>query len=299
MRAMSQTSSDAKHGIPGSIAQVSVMMRYTFRDYLRSRRFAILLVIMVLIGGGLTIALAYFGIGSFTASGTISPSSTTASLGFYSGFWGFAGDLAVIAGIFFGGDAISGEFQNKTGYFMIPNPIRRSSVYIGKWLAAFTAGTIALAVYTVFCICNGLYYGFSIPTQFVESFAFTWFYLLAILGFTFFFSSLFKSSSYSFLVTFLLFFFAFGILDLLVTDLAHIEPWFLLTYGAGIITDVLVSPYPAHATNISGVFGRGGASAPTFLTYNPTIPEGLAIIAIYFIVTAALGLLLFERKEFN
>ena len=28
-------------------------------------------------------------------------------------------------------------------------------------------------------------------------------------------------------------------------------------------------------------------------------PEGLAIIGVYFIVTAILGLILFERKEFN
>jgi len=278
---------------------VGLMMRYTFNEYLRSRRFAILMVIMVLIGGGLTVALAYYGIGSFTAGGSVSASSTAASLGFYSGFWGFASDLAVIAGIFFGGDAISGEFQNKTGYFMIPNPVRRSSVYVGKWLAAFTAGTIALFVYTGFCLANGLYYGFGIPTQFVESFAFTWFYLVAVLGFTFFFSSLFKSSAYSFLVTFLLFFFAFGIIDLLATDLAHIEPWFLLSYGAGIISDVLMATYPAHTTTISGVFGRGSSSSPTFLTYNPTIPEGLIIISVYFAVTAVLGLVLFERKEFN
>lgn len=298
MRTMSRLPTKAD-SIPSSLAQVLVMTRYTFRDYLRSRRFAILLVIMVLIGGGLTVALAYYGIGSFTAGGAIPASSTAASLGFYSGFWGFAPDLAVIAAIFFGGDAISGEFQNKTGYFMIPNPIRRSSVYVGKWIAAFIAGTIALVVYTMFCIGNGFYYGFGLPTQFVESFAFTWFYLVAALGFTFFFSSLFKSSAYSFLVTFLLFFFAFGIVDLLLTALAHIEPWFLLTYGAGIIGDILMSPYPAHTTTASGVFGRGGANAPAILTYNPTIPEGLAIIAIYFIVTAALGLLLFERKEFN
>lgn len=298
---MSDTSAASTHAdrVPNSITQVGLMLRYTFNDYLRSRRFAILMAIMVLIGGGLTIALAYFGIGSFTASGTVAPSSTAASLGFYSGFWGFASDLAVIAGIFFGGDAISGEFQNKTGYFMIPNPIRRSSVYIGKWLAALIAGTIALLVYTAFCLGNGLYYGFGIPTQFLESLAFTWFYLVAALGFTFFFSSLFKSSAYSFLVTFLLFFFIFGIIDLLATDLAHIEPWFLLTYGAGIIADVLMLTYPAHTSTVQGVFGRGGANAPSFLTYNPTIPEGLAIIAVYFIVTAALGLLLFERKEFN
>ena len=33
--------------------------------------------------------------------------------------------------------------------------------------------------------------------------------------------------------------------------------------------------------------------------YNVAVPEGLAIIGIYFIVTAILGLVLFERKEFT
>ena len=35
------------------------------------------------------------------------------------------------------------------------------------------------------------------------------------------------------------------------------------------------------------------------MSYNATIPEGLAIIAVYLIVTAIIGLVLFERKEFT
>jgi hypothetical protein len=34
-------------------------------------------------------------------------------------------------------------------------------------------------------------------------------------------------------------------------------------------------------------------------TYTPFISEGLVIIAIYFIITATIGLFLFERKEFT
>jgi ABC-2 type transport system permease protein len=294
VRTMSNpTTTKTTNTVPGSLAQVLVMMKYTFQDYLRSRRFAILMVIILLVGGGLTVALAYYGIGSFTGGGTISASA--ASLGFYSGFWGFAPDVAILAGIFFGGDAISGEFQNKTGYFMIPNPIRRSSVYVGKWLAAFIAGSIAFFVYTAFCLGNGLYYGFGIPTQFAESFVFAWFYLVAVLGFTFLFSSLFKSSAYSFLVTFLLFFLAFSIINVLVSNLAHIEPWFLLTYGADIIGNILIVPYPQHQSSLA----RGGPATANLIMYNATVPEGLAIMLVYFLVTAALGLLLFERKEFN
>ncbi len=34
-------------------------------------------------------------------------------------------------------------------------------------------------------------------------------------------------------------------------------------------------------------------------TFTATIPEGLTIMAVYFIVTAPVGVILFEMKEFN
>jgi ABC-2 type transport system permease protein len=284
-------SSAPRNKVPNSITQVGITMRYTFLDYLRSRRFAILLGIMLLISAILTIVVAYYRPASFLRS----------VLSFYSGWWGMSATfVAILSGIFFGGDAISGEFQNKTGYFTIPNPIRRSSVYIGKWISAFIASSIILFIFTAITLANEAYYfGLNIPWQFGESFLFAWFYLVAVLGFTFFFSSLFKSTSYSILVTAILFLFAFTLIQTLVSALAQIEPWFILTYGSQIIGNVLATTYPEHVTKTAG-FGPGaGAGAPTFTTFNVTIPEGLAIIAVYFLVTAALGLILFERKEFN
>lgn len=280
------------HGVPSSMTQVGITMRYTFLDYLRSRRFVILLGIVLAISVLLTAVVAYYRPPNFVSSGTLS---------FYSSWFGlFTTLVIVLSGIFFGGDAISGEFQNKTGYFTVPNPIRRSSIYIGKWLSAFAASSIVLLIFTAITVANeALYFPISIPWQFAESVLFAWFYLAAVLGFTFFFSSLFKSTSYSILVTAILFLFAFTLIETLVADLAQIEPWFILTYGSEIIGNVLMSPYPQHTATTQGIFGRGGAAARTFTTYNVTIPEGLAIIGIYFIVTAVLGLVLFERKEFN
>ena len=40
---------------------------------------------------------------------------------------------------------------------------------------------------------------------------------------------------------------------------------------------------------------KGGGTT----TFTATIPEGLTIMAVYFIVTALVGLILFEMKEFN
>ena len=142
--------------------------------------------------------------------------------------------MIVFCAVFFGGDAISGEFQNKTGYFLVGNPVRRSSIYIGKWIAAFVASLIIMSIFTVIAIANGFgYFGLVIPNQFVEAFALTILYLVSALGFTFFFSSLFKSASMSIMVTVILLLFGFTLIDTLLTNLVHIEPWFSLVMAQG------------------------------------------------------------------
>jgi ABC-2 type transport system permease protein len=132
----------------------------------------------------------------------------------------------ILTAVFFGGDAISGEFQNKTGYYLIPNPVKRTSVYAGKWIAAFIASSIAVGVFVLAALGNfGYYFGAGVPVQFVESLIFAWVFLAAVLGSSFFFSSLFKSSSYSILVTAVLFLFGFNLIERLEETFAQSEPW--------------------------------------------------------------------------
>jgi ABC-2 type transport system permease protein len=286
--------SSARNKVPSSVSQVGIISKYELLNYFRSRRFFVLLVISGAIAGVLTAVVAYYGVATFG----------TTSLEFYSRWWGFSATYVIIfCAIFFGGDSISGEFQNKTGYFLVGNPLRRSSVYVGKWLAALTASLIIIGVFTAITLGNGIYYfGADVPYQFGESILFCVVYLIAILGFTFFFSSLFKSSSTSILVTAILLLFGFNIISALVTNIAHAEPWFLLTYGAEIIGNVLTNPYPQHETTVTSPFGPGGGpggNRVSFTQYNATVPEGLAIMVIYFVATIVLGLVLFEKKEFT
>src|SRR6266550_3879196 len=270
--------------LPSSVSQVGTITKYELVNYFRSRRFFVLLIIGVIIGALLTALVGYYRPSGFLSS----------PLDFYSNWW--AGSITfviILSGIFYGGDAISGEFQNKTGYFLVANPLRRSSIYIGKWLGALTASLMVLAIYAAITVGNGLYYfGANVPYQFAESLSFSILYLIAVLGFTFFFSSLFKSSSMSILVTAILFLFAFSLIQLIVSGLVQIEPWFIITYGSGIIGNVLMDTYPTTQP----IRGPGGRDSTTFAA---TIPEGIAILVAYFFVTAILGLVLFEGKEFT
>jgi ABC-2 type transport system permease protein len=282
---MIQPISNKKNKVPGSASQLGTIAEYEFKNYFGSRRFYILLIIVLLVSALLTVVVGYYRPASFLAN----------ELGFYASWWGTSATFVIIlSGIFFGGDAISGEFQNKTGYYLIPNPVRRSSIYVGKWLSAFAASAIILAIFMGLTVANGMYYfGANVPYEFVESAVFAFIYLAAVLGFTFLFSSLFKSSTSSILLTAILFLFAFSLVQTLLSSLVKIQPWFMLTYGAQIIGNVLTVPYPANivTTHLPEGF--------TLTTYNATVPEGLALMLVYCVVTAILGLVLFERKDFT
>jgi ABC-2 type transport system permease protein len=265
--------------------QALLMSRYQFRDYLRSQRFILMLAIVGFLATVLSIVVLHY-----RPAGLIDSSTA-----FYGSFWvGGVEILIVFSGIIFGGDAIAGEFQNKTGYFLMGLPIKRWSVYAGKYLAAFLASIVTIGVYFVYLVVFGWYFmgPAALSVALLQSLLIAILYLSALLGFVFLFSSLFKSSLYAVLVVAVLFLFGFSIVQALVVDLVHIEPWFLLSYASNFTNSVIAYPLtgvPAHVTQVG----------PGFNFYKPTYAEGLTIMAGYFGWTTIGGLLLFEREEFT
>lgn len=275
-----------------SLDQTLRLARYQLRDYLRSRRFILMMGLVAVIGGLVTAIVAYFRPPSFLAD----------PLSFYTTLWGGGvATVIVFAAVIFGGDAIAGEFQNRTGYFLMGLPIKRPVIFVGKYLAALVAAFTAVVAYLVILLANGVYYfgGGAFPWQLGPSFVLAVVYLLAVLGATFLFSSLFKTSTYATLVVAILFIFGFQLLEALVQGLAHVTPWFIISFAQGSIGEVLSttcenSPGPHTCTTA----GPGGQTFMTMVN-NPTIPEGIAIMLGYFLVTTLLGLLVFDREEFS
>jgi ABC-2 type transport system permease protein len=288
-------------------SQIGTVTKYNFLNYLRARRFYVMLAIILSVSVALTLLIGYYR--PVTILGIPGTPSSVAVLGFYGAAWGdFATLVVILSAILFGGDAISGEFQNRTGYFLIPNPVRRSAIYTGKWIAALVASTIILGIFALAILANGLYYfPGQVPWQFEQSFVFAWIYMVAALSLTFAFSSLFKTSVVSILMCFIMLFLVYNLMDTILPIVAGVEPWFSLTYGAGIVANIMQNPFPDHMVTepLRAAFGGGGAgnsTAParfTITVYNATVPEGLVILLAYFVVMAVVGLVLFERKEFT
>jgi len=285
----SATPSTTQLRVPPSLQQVAKLTRYQLREYVRSRRFLSLAAIIVAIGAILTTVVAYY-------HGTLG-SLVTDNLAFYGTFWGGGVDLVIVlSAVFFGGDAIAGEFQNKTGYFLMGLPVRRATVYAAKYIAALLASIAMLGLYLAILLGNGAYYLHlnALPWQLGLSLVLALVYLGAVLGATFLFSSLFKTSAYGFVLTAILFLFGFTLIGDLITGLVKIEPWMVISYAESTIAG-------AFSANINwGLTATVSTSPFTGATsYSAGIAEGIVIMLVYLVGTAAAGLWLFEHEEFN
>ncbi len=277
---------------PDSLQQITKLTRFQLYEYVRSRRFVAMLGIVAIIGVILTALVGHY------RGGLVS-----SNIAFYGSFWGGgASFLVVLSAVIFGGDAIAGEFQNKTGYFLMGLPIRRATIYVGKFLAAFLASVVVLGFYLLILLGNGVFYFGSgaLPWQLPVSLIIALVYLAAVLGTTFLFSSLFKTSAYGFALTAILFLIGFSILQALIVDLVHIEPWMVISYANSSIGNIF------NPTVNWGIFGtitttstRIGRAAVTVTTYTAGIAESIVIMIGYLLVTAVAGLYLFEREEFT
>lgn len=278
--------------VPDTFQQILRLSRFQLADYLRSRRFVLMLGLVAAIGAILTAVVAYFRPAIFLGN----PAD------FYGVLWGSGVTIVIVfAGVIFGADAIAGEFQNKTGYFLMGLPLRRITVYVGKYIAAFIAALISMLFYLVIVVANGIYYfgaGAFIGTL-AESVVLAVVYLLALLGATFLFSSLFKTSTYATLVVAVLFLFGFTLLQDLVQGLAHITPWFIISYSDTVIGGIFnTACSTSPGTHVCTTPGPGGTMF-SMTVNNPTIPSGVAIMLGYFVITSILGLWMFEREEFS
>jgi ABC-2 type transport system permease protein len=278
--------------LPDSSVQVTKLARYQLREYLRSRRFVALALIVLVLGAILSAVVAHFR-----------SSLVTDDIAFYGTFWGGGvGLVIVLAAVFFGGDAIAGEFQNKTGYFLMGLPLRRTTVYVGKFIAAYLASTAMLLLFLAILLVNGAYYfgGNALPWQLGLSLVLALVYLGAVLGATFLFSSLFKTSAYGFVLTAILFLFGFTLLQDLIVGLVKIEPWMIISYASSTIGSVFSSSvnWSLSPTVVTSTMMEGRFSI-TVTTYTAGIAEGILIMIVYLLGTALAGLWLFEREEFS
>jgi ABC-2 type transport system permease protein len=206
-----------------------------------------------------------------------------------SSYVGFVNLLIIICATFFGADAIVSEYQARTGYLIFPNPIKRVSLYFGKFSASMTASVLVISIfYGVAGILSVVSVG-GLDKNFFLSFAFALEYLLAVMAVTYLISTLMKGTTGAIVLTFFLLFMILPIIDG-VGSVSGFKASWSLTFTAGTISSILISPYPIDTVTD---YGRGFM----FHNYYPDPAVAAIVMLVYTIVAVVISMVLFRRKQ--
>ena len=213
---------------------------------------------------------------------------TTSAQDFEGTFLGFASILIIICATFFGADAIVGEYQNRTGYLMFPNPMRRETLFFGKYAASMTAGIFVVALfYGSIIILSAITIG-AVDDRLAASFAFATEYLVAAMAIAYLISSVLKGTTGATVLTFFLFVMILPIVDS-VSMFSGVKMSGSVTFAAGVIQYVTQSPYPVDSIQ--------GVGAITIHAFYPDPAIAAITMLAYAVIAIVLSLLLFKRKQ--
>ena len=198
--------------------------------------------------------------------------------------------LASIGAVFFAGDAIAGEFEGRTGFILFVNPIRRSTLWIGKFLASYIA-VILLVIFSYAIIVISLLaiYG-EVPFETAKSFGLAVLFSGAVISITFFFSSVSKGTMGATVVTLVFVMVISGIIESVLIFTGN--PYWFLISAQGDSTALVYGGFEAFVGGFGGGFG---SRMPDF----EPLDIGLAAwgMVIYLVGGLVLAVLISSRRQ--
>ena len=208
-------------------SQWAVIATAQFRDYLRTHRFVGLVAFVALVSGVWLFFLVQAGTGLVQLSFLNSVSEFLTDYMQSTPLW------IILAAAFFGGDALSVDYNTGAGYYTLVLPVKRRTLLAGRYASACAVTLVVVLEYTAFGVL-GAAYAFgrdAIPwTSLGTSLGLAVLFTLAVVSVAFFFSSFFESPATGVLVTILVLAVGFTTLQDVV-QVAGYEPWWSLIYA--------------------------------------------------------------------
>lgn len=273
--------------VTSDLSQLRTAFRYQLRSYLRTWRFVGLMAFVAVVSAAILAVQLHRGVAVVT---TNNPTSS----GYLSSYLSFLGDAVIITGAFLGGDALAIDLSGGPGYLMLAQPVRRSTLLAGRFLAATVAGVAIGLVYYAFSAAAVQYFYGNVPVALLYSIGLAALFLVAVLAVAFFFSSFFRTAVISIVASILILLIGFPLVTAVGT-LTGTEPWFSLDYGSQAITSVL-NPNFVHESVMHTPAGRRGISIAIY-NFSPYPWEGAVIMAAYLVSFLFLAYLMYRYKE--
>lgn len=200
--------------------------------------------------------------------------------------------LAVIGAVFFAGDAIAGEFESKTGFLLFPNPVKRITLVIGKYLACCIAVILLIIFgYAITSISLLAIYG-NIPIETAKSFGLCLLYAGSVLSVTFFFSSISKGAMGATVITLVFIMVICGIVES-VLMMAGKPYWFILSAAGESVGTV----YGGYEIYLEGFMPPGSMEMMPFEIKTADIGLCALAMVIYMVVGFALSIWITKSRQ--
>lgn len=257
-------------------SQFMTIMRYEMLKFLRGKKFYIILAIIGIIAAAFAIVPPALGESYPDATGTIDF------------FTQFSSILIILIVTLFGADSIVYDFEKGTAFVLYTNPVRRRTIFIGKFVSALLVSTATLVVFYAAAALLSLAINGSAPLETIYSMLLAIAYMTALLCVTFLVSTTMKSTLAASVIVFALFFLIFSMVESILT-LAGQKPFFVLTSMSTVISDILISPFPQTISEEFGSF--------TVLLYHPTVTTAVIVMAVYGLASIGLAYNRFVKKE--
>jgi len=169
--------------IPSPASQALTITKYELLMYLRGKK--ILGIVAI------TVAVSALFIGLFEYLETQGPQTIQFDLSSPISFVFF---LIVITAAFFGSSSISSEFNQKTGQILFSNPISRTSIWFGKFIAAEIITFSVISLYYSIIVSYAVI-SYDAPIEIIPSLLFSFASATMIMSIAFLISSIFNGQT--------------------------------------------------------------------------------------------------------
>ncbi len=274
--------------------KLRIVTRYEFLKHIRRRRLWIILGLALLVEA-LVLILTPILLKHYPqdvvlpfGAGTIKGVTSMATL------LTFGPTLAALGAVFFAGDAIAGEFENKTGFLLFTNPVKKFVLWSGKYLACYLA-VVLLIIFTYIIIAVSLLAIYhTVPLTIFKSFGLCLLYAAAVLSVTFLFSSFSKGAMGATVITLVFIWVISGIVQSVLSFTGN-PYWFMISAQGD-------SVYLVYGGIRALAQGLGGSGANLGNGNGPAISElniGLAAVGmvIYLVVGFVASVRLAGRRQ--
>lgn len=272
--------------IPNDIIQTVTVARNEVTKFLRSRKLAVYLALVTLIVVLMTALPYVLGDGLRESAGAV-----------FSDYIGYVSLLVLLGVTLFASYTIVSEFEERTALILFTRPLRKSSIFFGKFLACYVLVATVIVVYYLASLIITFAVSGVLVTSFLPSLAMSLLYVFATTGVAMFISSFMKKGGTSAVLTFITILLLIAVVSA-VMSASGIDTWFMLD-GA---SKSIVASIPEYVESANGMMADIGISmgvdvSDMMVQAADCVKSGVAMF-VWGVVTLILSYLVFSRREF-